>query len=130
MNLDHIAIAVRDLDSAADRLCGLLGYRRATERVTNSRQQVRVMFLRKPGSIDLKLIEPATDDSPLWPFVRKGGGLHHLCFKTADVNAACDQLTLAGARLLSSYRTLAETTLWVITDADRRATTLLLPEES
>jgi hypothetical protein len=36
----------------------------------------------------------------------------------------------AGARLLSSYRTLAETTLWVITDADRRATTLLLPEES
>lgn len=101
MNLDHIAIAVRDIDSAADRLCLLLGYRRATERVTNSRQQVHVMFLRKPGSIDLKLIEPATDDSPLWPFVRKGGGLHHICFTSPDVNAACEALTSAGARMLS-----------------------------
>ena len=101
MNLDHIAIAVRDLDSAADRLCGLLGYRRATERVTNSRQQVRVMFLRKPGSIDLKLIEPATDDSPLWPFVRKGGGLHHLCFQVPDVAAGCAELAGKGARVIA-----------------------------
>jgi methylmalonyl-CoA/ethylmalonyl-CoA epimerase len=102
MNLDHIAIAVRDLESAADRLCGLLGYHRATARVTNTRQQVHVMFLRKQGSLDLKLIEPSSDQSPLWPFVRKGGGLHHVCFKTADVNAACDELTAAGARMLAA----------------------------
>jgi methylmalonyl-CoA/ethylmalonyl-CoA epimerase len=101
MNLDHLAIAVRDLETAADRLCALLGYRRATERVTNTRQQVHVIFLRKQGSVDLKLIEPSTAESPLWPFVRKGGGLHHICFKTPDVNAACEQLTSAGARVLA-----------------------------
>jgi hypothetical protein len=34
-----------------------------------------------------------------------------------------------GSRLLSSYRTSAGDKLWVITEADRSATTLLLPEE-
>ena len=102
MHLDHIAIAVRELEPAADRLCALLGYHRATEPVTNTRQQVNVMFLRKDGSLDLKLIEPSAPESPLWGFVRKGGGLHHICFKTPDVNAACEQLTSAGARLIAA----------------------------
>lgn len=101
MNLDHIAIAVRDIDAAADRLCALTGYERATDRVTNTRQQVNVVFLRKPGSIELKLIEPSCPESPLWPFVRKGGGLHHICFKADDVETACRGLTEAGARLLT-----------------------------
>jgi hypothetical protein len=34
-----------------------------------------------------------------------------------------------GLRLLSSYRTLADTKIWVITESDRSATTILLPEE-
>jgi methylmalonyl-CoA/ethylmalonyl-CoA epimerase len=101
MNLDHIAIAVRDVEAAADRLCALTGYARLTERVTNSRQQVNVLFLRKSGSLDLKLIEPSGPDSPLWAFLRKGGVLHHICFKTPDTAAACESLTAAGARLLT-----------------------------
>jgi methylmalonyl-CoA/ethylmalonyl-CoA epimerase len=105
MHIDHIAIAVRDLDAAADRFCALFGYHRATERVRNLKQQVDVMFLRKPGSLEIKLIEPSTPESPLWPAVRRGGGLHHLCFKVADVNAACAELTGAGARLLSPPQT-------------------------
>jgi len=41
-----------------------------------------------------------------------------------------NQLSLEkGFRLLSSYTTLAGTRLWVITEADRQYTTLLLPEE-
>ena len=101
MHLDHIAIAVRELEPAADRLCAMLGYHRATERVTNTRQQVNVMFLRKTGSLDLKLIEPSAPESPLWAFVKKGGGLHHVCFKTPDVQAACGELAAAGARLIA-----------------------------
>jgi methylmalonyl-CoA/ethylmalonyl-CoA epimerase len=102
MNLDHVAIAVQDLEAAAYRLCSLLGYSRRTMPVTNSRQQVRVLFLRKSGSPDIKLIEPAGETSPLWPFVRRGGGLHHLCFKTPDVGGACDDLVARGARLLAA----------------------------
>lgn len=102
MTLDHVAIAVRSVEAAADHLCGLLGYERATTAVTNSRQQVTVLFLRKAGSLDLKLIEPATPESPLWDFVRKGGGLHHLCFKVPDVAAECDALASRRVRILAA----------------------------
>ena len=75
LHIDHVAVAVRSVDAAADRLCSLLGYHRSTSKVTNTRQKVTVLFLSKSGSLDLKLIEPSGQDSPLWDFVRKGGGL-------------------------------------------------------
>jgi methylmalonyl-CoA/ethylmalonyl-CoA epimerase len=102
MQIDHIAIAVRSIDSAADRLCAMLGYARKTVAVTNTRQRVRVLFLSKVDSLDIKLIEPAADDSPLWDFVRKGGGLHHFCLRVADVPAACGALTEQGARVIAT----------------------------
>src|SRR5690606_38904006 len=92
MILDHVAIAVRNVEEAADKLCATLKYTRRTEKVTNTRQRVNVLFLCKEGSLDLKLIEPSDDDSPLWPFVRKGGGIHHLCFRVPDVDAACETM--------------------------------------
>ncbi|MEZ5287560.1 MAG: VOC family protein [Vicinamibacterales bacterium] len=101
MHIDHLAIAVRNVEQAADRLCALLGYARDTARVTNTRQDVHVLFLRKTGSLALKLIEPASATSPLNDFVRKGGGLHHIAFKVPDVEGACQELTAKGARLLA-----------------------------
>jgi methylmalonyl-CoA/ethylmalonyl-CoA epimerase len=102
MTVDHVAIAVRSVDAAAERFCSLFGYERATEKVTNSRQQVTVLFLRRTGSLDLKLIEPSAPESPLWDFVRKGGGLHHLCFKVSDVATSCEALASQGARILAA----------------------------
>lgn len=101
MQIDHVAIAVRSIEKAAERLCGMLGYRRRTDKVTNTRHRVNVMFLCKQGSLDLKLIEPSDDESPLWEFVKKGGGLHHVCFKVADVGQACETLKGKGALVVS-----------------------------
>jgi methylmalonyl-CoA/ethylmalonyl-CoA epimerase len=101
MQLDHVAVAVRSVEAAAEKLCALLGYERKTAAVTNTRQRVNVLFLAKPGSIDIKLIEPSDEASPLWDAVRKGGGLHHLCFKVADVNEASAALAKKGARIIS-----------------------------
>jgi methylmalonyl-CoA/ethylmalonyl-CoA epimerase len=101
VRLDHIAIAVRSADAAADKLCALLGYSRRTDKVTNTRQKVNVIFLTKAGSLDLKLIEPSDNESPLWDFVRKGGGLHHMSFSVSDVTSACAELADKGARVLA-----------------------------
>jgi methylmalonyl-CoA/ethylmalonyl-CoA epimerase len=101
VQIDHIAIAVRSVEAAADRLEGLIGYRRRTATVTNTRQKVNVLFLSKPGSLDIKLIEPSGEDSPLWAFLKRGEGLHHLCLKVADVTAACADLSAAEVRVLS-----------------------------
>jgi methylmalonyl-CoA/ethylmalonyl-CoA epimerase len=101
VQLDHVAIAVRSIEAAADRLCQLLGYRRETEKITNTRQKVNVLFLRKTGCISIKLIEPSDQESPLWSSLRKGEGMHHLCFKVDDVGDACADLTSKGARVIA-----------------------------
>lgn len=102
LRLDHIAVAVRSIESAADRLTQLLGYTRTTEKVTNTRQRVNVLFLGKTGSLPIKLIEPADGESPLCEFVKKGGGLHHICFKAPEVEAACADLSARGARVIAA----------------------------
>ena len=101
MTLDHVAVAVRSIEAAAAKLTALLGYARRTTVVTNTRQQVNVLFLSREGSIDLKLIEPSGEGSPLWETVRKGGGLHHLAFKVEDVEAAAASLAGRGVRILA-----------------------------
>ena len=101
VKLDHVCIAVRKIEPARDKLCSLLGYSPRTEKVTNTRQQVVVQFLRKQGSIDLKLIEPSGPNSPLIDFVRKGGGLHHLCFRAENGQDAIRELSAKGARVIA-----------------------------
>lgn len=99
--LDHVCLAVKSIASARATLARTLGYAPRTAPVANTRQQVIVQFLHKPGSIDIKLIEPSNPDSPLFDFLRRtGGGLHHLAFRTGSVPAACTDLAERGARII------------------------------
>lgn len=100
--LDHVCLAVRKIAPARALLEKMLGYTARTEVVTNTRQQVNVQFMRKPGSIDIKLIEPSSLSSPLVEFIKeRGGGLHHLAFKTQDVAEGVQDLESKGARVLT-----------------------------
>jgi methylmalonyl-CoA/ethylmalonyl-CoA epimerase len=101
MVIDHVGIVVQSLEAAVQRWEDLFGYRRDTEPVTNSRQKVRVVFLSKPGSLPVKLLEPTDPTSPVHAFARRGGGLHHLCFKAESVPAATARLEAQGARVLA-----------------------------
>lgn len=102
MHLDHFAIAVRSIDAALSKLAPLLGYQQSTMPVTNTRQKVNVVFLSRAGSPDLKLIEPASEDSPLWSSLRaKGEGLHHLCFRANDTASGLAELSGRGLRVLA-----------------------------
>lgn len=101
--LDHVCLAVRKLAPARSVLERLLGYQARTEPVENTRQQVIVQFMSKPGSIDIKLIEPSGPHSPLIDFIkRSGGGLHHLAFKTESVEQAAMALEAQGAKILAA----------------------------
>jgi 4-hydroxyphenylpyruvate dioxygenase-like putative hemolysin len=100
--LDHICVAVRRIATARAALERTVGYVARTEPVENTRQQVIVQFMRKPGSIDIKLIEPSTPESPLVEFLRRtGGGLHHVAFRTGSVPEAVAELELRGARVVT-----------------------------
>jgi methylmalonyl-CoA/ethylmalonyl-CoA epimerase len=101
--LDHICLAVRKIAPARAMLEKCFGYTPRTEPVENTRQQVIVQFMSKPGSIDIKLIEPSSLQSPLVDFVkRSGGGLHHLAFKTESVEHGVANLQSKGARTLAA----------------------------
>jgi methylmalonyl-CoA/ethylmalonyl-CoA epimerase len=100
MQLDHICVAVRSIPSAKKRLCDILRYQAKTEMVKNTRQDVLVQFFSKAGSLDIKLIQPASPESPLKNFLKsRGEGLHHLGFKAEDVHQAIDTLQERGARI-------------------------------
>ena len=101
MVIDHVGIVVAKLPEAIRRWTDLFGYRQITEIVTNTRQQVRVVFLEKENSLTIKLIEPAGPGSPVYKFALKGGGLHHLCFKCEDVETEVARLAASGLRVLT-----------------------------
>ena len=86
MIIDHIGIAVRSVDESVEYWINVFGYTQKTEVVINTLQRVKVVFLTKDRSIDIKLIEPTDESSPVYRFVQKGGGLHHICFKCANLN--------------------------------------------
>ncbi len=95
--IDHIGIVVRSLEDSLHQWETLFGYHRSSDIVLNTRQKVRVVFLAKPGSVTIKLIEPSGPDSPVAAAAQKGGGLHHLCFRCEDLRAQMQHLKTHGA---------------------------------
>lgn len=101
MIIDHIGIAVKSLDDAINLWSSVFGYIQQTEIIVNTRQKVRVVFLVKKNSLDVKLIEPTDNSSPIFSFAQRGGGLHHLCFKCDDLKGGIEDLRSVGLRVLT-----------------------------
>jgi methylmalonyl-CoA/ethylmalonyl-CoA epimerase len=100
MILDHIGMVVRCLEQGIDEWETLFGYHRNSSIVQNSRQKVRVVFLSKPPSLTVKLIEPLSAESRAFHAARRGGGLHHLCFRCGLLEPEIARLQRLGARLV------------------------------
>lgn len=100
MIIDHIGIVVRSLEEGMEQWKGLFGYRKNSDIVVNTRQKVRVVFLSKAGSLPVKLVEPSEPASPVFQFARRGGGLHHLCFKCDDLKTQIPVLKQKGANFI------------------------------
>ncbi len=100
MIIDHIGVVVKSMDDGIDYWINMFGYEQLTEPVINTRQKVKVVFLKKTGSTTIKLVAPVDEKSPVYRFSQRGGGLHHLCFKCGDLHSQCDTLKQKGLRML------------------------------
>jgi len=100
MVIDHIGIVVKSLSSGIDTWTRFFGYQQATEIVTNTRQKVKVVFMEKQGSLPVKLLEPTEPSSPVFSLSRRGGGLHHICFREKCLSEGLIALVEKGARVL------------------------------
>lgn len=101
MVIDHLGVAVKSMEAAIERWRMQFGYQPVTAPVVNTRQKVRVVFLEKPGSLPVKLIEPVDSTSPIFAFTQRGGGLHHLCFRVENLESALQELQTAGGRVIA-----------------------------
>lgn len=100
MLIDHIGIVVRSLEDGIRQWEDIFGYTKNSAIVLNTRQKVRVVFLDKRDSITIKLIEPADPRSPIASFARRGGGLHHLCFRCEDLETQTAILNKKGLSVI------------------------------
>jgi len=98
--LNHVAIAVRDLAAASRIYRDTLGAD-VSESVPQPAHGVTTVFITLPNT-KIELIAPLGDASPIENFLERSpdGGIHHICYEVSDIEAARDQLTRRGARVL------------------------------
>lgn len=101
LNLDHVAIAVRDLDSSIEEYASKYGVSPLHREVV-AEQGVEEVMLAIGGSF-IQLVQPLTADSPVGRFIeRNGEGLHHVAYAVANIDDSLAHLQAAGARLIDS----------------------------
>jgi methylmalonyl-CoA/ethylmalonyl-CoA epimerase len=97
--LDHIGIAVADLDAALRFYRDALGLEIETPEEVAS-QRVRAHFI-PAGDAALELLEATAPDSPIAKYLEKRGpGLHHITLRVDDIDAALAHLKAHGVRLI------------------------------
>lgn len=97
--VEHIGIAVKDMDLCIERFERLLGLK-CSERRRVEASGVEVALFDCGGTA-LELVAPIGEDSPIHRFVSKGGNaLHHICFKVDDIEAWLAFLDEQGADLI------------------------------
>ncbi|MEC9374960.1 MAG: methylmalonyl-CoA epimerase [Pseudomonadota bacterium] len=98
--LNHVAIAVPDLDSATALYRDTLGAK-ISKPLSLPDHGVKTVFIELPNT-KIELLLPLGDNSPIAKFLEKNptGGIHHLCYEVNDIYEARDKLINSGARIL------------------------------
>jgi methylmalonyl-CoA/ethylmalonyl-CoA epimerase len=98
--LNHVAIAVRDLNAAVATYKTTLGAK-VSEATAQPDHGVTVVFVELPNT-KIEFLEPLGENSPIAKFLERNpdGGIHHVCYEVEDILAARDQLKAQGARVL------------------------------
>ncbi|SEQ62875.1 methylmalonyl-CoA/ethylmalonyl-CoA epimerase [Loktanella sp. DSM 29012] len=100
--LNHVAIAVPDLDAAAEQYRGALGAA-VGPAIDQPDHGVTVIFVELPNT-KIEFLYPLGAESPIQNFLDKNpaGGIHHICYEVDDIIAARDKLVATGARVLGN----------------------------
>ena len=99
LNLDHVGIAVEDLDAALE------GYRRRYRVEPLYRERVETQGVEEAmipvGGSFVQLLQPLAADTPVGRFLEsRGEGIHHVAFVVASIDLALEHLRGEGARLV------------------------------
>ncbi|HUU47647.1 MAG TPA: methylmalonyl-CoA epimerase [Nitrosopumilaceae archaeon] len=103
MKIDHIAIAVNDVEESAKIYQKALGVKNVEfETIVSEGVKVAIIHLEN-GKIEL--MQPTNETSPIKKFLdRKGQGLHHLALETDDIDGEVTRMESCGVQFLGKIR--------------------------
>lgn len=97
VDIAHIGVAVQDLEAAASFYRDVLGVGPSEPEESDG---ARIVSLAFPGG-HVELLEPVTPDGPIAKFIAKRGpGIHHICIRVPDIEAALQSCRDRGYRLI------------------------------
>lgn len=99
--IDHIGVAVEDIDAAIELYRDSFGMELA-HRETVESQGVEAVLL-DVGDGHVELLAPLGPDTPVGKYMAKNGaGLHHVAYAVDDIDAALEKISAAGIQLIDS----------------------------
>lgn len=103
MRIDHIAIAVNDLEPALVNFKNVLTVDHVDlEDVPAEKVKVAILKL---GDTKIELLQPTVDDSPISKFLtEKGEGIHHLAITADEIEKDVERASSNGAKILGGIR--------------------------
>ena len=103
MKIDHIAIAVNDVEASAKIYQKALGIDKIEFETVES-EGVKVAILPMQNG-RIELIQPTNDDSPIKKFLdKKGQGLHHMALETDNIEGEVERMEGCGVQFLGKVR--------------------------
>ena len=100
--LHHVGFVVSEIAASMSGFLRSLGASWDGQVFEDPHQRVKVAFLgTRAGDMQIELIEPNGEDSPVQSFLRsRGGGLHHLCYEIQDLDAELTAMRAQGSLLV------------------------------
>ena len=101
--LNHVAIAVNDLNKAIKKYKNIFGIR-INDPIEQPLHGVKVAFIELPNT-KIELLEPLGNESPLKNFLKKNpnGGIHHLCYEVKNIIKCRDRILKNGGKIVGSF---------------------------
>ena len=103
MKIDHIAIAVNDVEESAKKYQEVFGIDKV-EFETIETEGVRVAIIHLDNG-KIELMQPTNDSSPIKKFLeKKGSGLHHIALETDNIEGEVTRMEGCGVQFLGKIR--------------------------
>jgi methylmalonyl-CoA/ethylmalonyl-CoA epimerase len=102
--LHHLGFAVSSISAVAEEFTVSMSARWTGEIIHDPIQRVRVAFFSPVDTRNpvFELIEPAGEISPVSNFIKKGGGLHHVCYEIDDLDSGLREARAVGLVIVAN----------------------------
>lgn len=101
MKINHLGIAVKNVNISANRYIESLGWEKYSNVIHDPLQKVNILFMIDDNNNVFELLEPACEDSPLNQLLKKRTSLYHFCYEVNNIEVKVEELIKKGFMLIT-----------------------------